>query len=147
MAPLSAPLPGCCNIILFVQLFSLCIHGLFASSTYSFFLFIQLFSVFSFLYCWFFYDTWSGVCWGVWCAISRIIKLTINDFCSQTNSCVTQWAAVNDAVHISCFMSIWMCSHCLSTWNPIHCFIRRSSVSSCIPTYIHIYVNANMQTL
>lgn len=41
------------------------------------------------------------VCWGVWCAISGIIKLTINDFCSQTNTCVTQRAAVSDVVHIS----------------------------------------------
>lgn len=43
---------------------------------------------------------WGG-CWRVWCAISRIIKLSINDFCSQTNTCVAQWAAVSGVVHIS----------------------------------------------
>lgn len=42
-----------------------------------------------------------GGCWRVWCAISRIIKLSINDFCSQTNTCVAQWAAVSGVVHIS----------------------------------------------
>lgn len=42
-----------------------------------------------------------GFCLRVWCAITGIIKLSINDFCSQTNTCVTQRAAVSDVVHIS----------------------------------------------
>lgn len=88
-----------------------------------------------------------GVCCRVWCAISGIIKLTINDFCSQTNTCVTQWAAVSDVVHISYVLcpygSVLTLSPCMKSFTV--CFRKRSTFSIHIPEYI--YVNANMHAL
>lgn len=83
-------------------------------------------------------------CWGVWCAISGIIKLTINDFCSQTNTCVTQWAAAS-VVHISyvsCpYGSVLTVCLCMKSFVSIDVLLSQPISLSAI------YVNANMHIL
>lgn len=68
-------------------------------------------------------------------------------FCSQTNTCVTQWAAVSDAVHISyisCpYGSLLNVSLCMKSFRLY--FYRHSTFSPHILEYIS--VNANMHTL
>lgn len=73
----------CCSCFHYANM--VCVHLTCTAFSYScgyflFFFFILLVLVW--------YMDW-GVVGGVWCAISGIIKLTINDFCSQTNTCVT----------------------------------------------------------
>lgn len=60
------------------------------------------------------------VCWGVCCAISGIIKLTINDFCSQTNTCVTQWAAASDVSYFIRSVSMRICSRRLPAYETVY---------------------------
>lgn len=92
-----------------------------------------------------------GGCWRVWCAISRIIKLSINDFCSQTNTCVAQWAAVGGVVHISyvlcpyravCTESLCACVRaCVSMKSFTVCFFHTSSaLSPHILKYIYVWM-------
>lgn len=81
------------------------------------------------------------VCWEVWCTISGIIKLTIDDFCFQTNICVKWWAAVSN-VHISyvlcpygSVLTVFLCMKSLVSIN----------VLPHIPGYI--YLNTDIHTL
>lgn len=69
-------------------------HGPCTSHTCSPSLFIQSFPIFPFYIACSCMIHGLRVYRGAWCAISGIIKLTINYFCSQTNTCVTQWASV-----------------------------------------------------
>lgn len=144
MVPLAAPLLGLLwyytvSPVVFIMQTWTVFH------TYRLFPIHTVISYFSFLYC-LFLTHGLGVCWGVWCAISGIIKLTINDFCSQTNTCVTQWAAVSDVVHISYVLcpygSVLTVSLCMKSFTV--CFCRLLSHPTSLSTF---YVNANMHTL
>lgn len=68
-------------------------------------------------------------------------------FCSQTNTCVTQWAAVSDVVHISYVScpcgSVLTVSLCMKLFTV--CFHTHSTFLPHILDYI--YVNVNMHTL
>lgn len=95
--------PSLCSsagVVLILYCFCLCCHyanmGRVHFTHAAFYVVIYYFS-----FCTVFMVPGLRICWGVWCAISGIIKLTINDFCSQSNTCVAQRAAVSDVVHIS----------------------------------------------
>lgn len=83
-----------------------------------------------------------GGCWRVWCAISRIIKLSINDFCSQTNTCVAQWAAVSGVVHISYVLCPYraVCTESL-------CACLRVCVRACVCLWNHLQFVFSIQVL
>lgn len=93
---------GCCDIILLLQLFSLCKYALCTSLSHTC---TQPFPIQTLFFLFYIGSSCMiyglGFCWRVWCAISGIIKLSINDSCSHSNTCVTQQAAVSDVVHIS----------------------------------------------
>lgn len=120
MVPLPAPLPGLwyytvSAVVFIMQTWTVCISHIrpfpiHTAISYFFHFIILLVLVW--------YMDW-GFCWGVWCAISGIIKLTINDFFALKLTVVLHsglQSVVLFIFHIFCVhMDLFSLSLCL--WN------------------------------
>lgn len=102
----------------------------------------NLFFLHTFLFhCQFLHDSVVFFVWRVQCAISRIIKLSINDFYSQTNTLVTQWAAVRDVVHISCVLYPFGPTPCIGVYeNHLQFYVCIQLFLSYILGFIYVQI-------